>query len=101
VVRNPRLRFTVDKIKQGMLAETQRMKIRQYRRRSDVMEAQRLKDNDLIISSFGSHPLELKRGANGSTSMSLTEQLQGNGAETVNENMPGQTAYRRWMPAKF
>jgi len=103
--RNPRLRFVLGKMNENRLATIQRDKMRKYRHRGDVMEAQRLKDNDLIISSFGKHPMELKRqeGQTGLGGGLLTEQLQGTNGQpaAVNEDMQGQTAYRRWMPSKF
>lgn len=100
--RNPHLRFAVGKIQENRLAEVQRSKLRRYRHRDAVMESQTLKDNDLIISSFGKHPMELRRSTDQGSRLTLTEQLQGNGGgEPVNENMQGQPAYRRWMPEKF
>jgi hypothetical protein len=108
---NPRLRFVIQKLHQTSLTEVQRVKarLRRFSRPSDVMEAHRLKDGDLVISSFGKHPMELKQESTGpkSSRMSLTEQLtSGNGggnseSESVNETMQGQPAYRRWLPEKF
>lgn len=100
-MRDPRLRFVVGKIRNSRLAEIQLDKFRRYRHRDSVMETQRLKDNDLVISSFGSHPLELKTQAGKSFTGTLTETMSSGDAAPVNEDMNGQSAYRRWMPEKF
>ena len=102
-MRDPRLRFVVGKIRNSRLAEIQLDKFRRYRHRDSVMETQRLKDNDLVISSFGSHPLELRTQEGKSFTGTLTETMANSSGDAapVNEDMNGQSAYRRWMPEKF
>jgi len=102
--RNPRLRYVVEKmLDQHRLGIVQREKIRQYRHRDNIMEAAKLKDNDIIINSMDKHPLEWKLPG-GKTGLQLggllTEQLNGNGhPETVQESTD--PPYRKWMPQRF
>lgn len=117
--KNPRLRFVVNKMNETWKLESiQRSKLKQYRLREHIMEAPKLHDNDIIINSFGRHPLELKlpNGTNGMRHGSLTEQLDrkvsGNGTITdateatvpISESSSSASnfaPYRRWMPEKF
>jgi hypothetical protein len=56
-------------------------------------------ENDLVISSFGKHPLELKRPSEQNARTSLTEKLVESSGHTVqHEPASAEPYYRRYIP---
>jgi len=105
--KNPRLRQLLGQMREAQwgvnVTDVNRAVLRRFKTRDDVALAPQLKENDLIISSFGKHPLELKRvNGNGSSQgrMSLTEQLQ----EGITQGEPvaqPNGGWRQFYPEKF
>ncbi len=83
-------------------------KLRKWKKIDEVVQVPNIKDFDLIVSSYGKSPFEMKRGKSetagsndvkGKTTRILTE-----AADPSPANGNGVTdgpAYRRWMPASF
>jgi hypothetical protein len=115
----------VEKLKRGIYGESPAARhINRRRKLNEVLEPARFRDLDVVISSYGRHPFELKRSqypegvrapyAGGTMTAMLTEGLNGNGngkprtdwdddgAPSVRPQEGGNTPsspYRRWMPA--
>jgi hypothetical protein len=81
-----------------------KMSMHRWKKLDEVCGVPKMKDFDVIVSSYGRHPFELKRlsgegGAEkyqGTTKTALQETLRE--TEPQAESAGGPDAYRRWMP---
>lgn len=84
-------------------ASVTKSKMRRWKRIDEVIEVPRMKDMDLIVSSYGRHPFELKRsGANdatpGKTVLNETTSKKPKMKSVTESKKNGSSPYRRWMP---
>jgi hypothetical protein len=104
--RSPRARLTLENLKETARSYQIKSGMKTFTKKNKgFLDMPVLETNDIIISSFGKHPLELKQldaeNPLKRTAQPLQEAMNAasNGESVPSDNSFG--PYRRWMPNRF